>query len=59
MIFAPFHLYIISATKFCKRLPPKYNLDTIKSISTIAKDSLEEYKKNSTNLVNKGLNKQI
>ena len=33
-----------------ERLPPKYNLDNIKSISTIAKDSLEEYKKNSTNL---------
>ena len=33
-----------------ERLPPKYNLDNIKSIATIAKDSLEEYKKNSTNL---------
>ena len=33
-----------------ERLPPKYNLDNIKVISSIAKDSLEEYKKNSTNL---------
>ena len=57
--FCTFPLIHYACNVDINNLTSNYNFDKIKTISSNAKSSLDDYKKNHTILANKDLNKQI